>query len=142
MTMKTLLLLALGSLLLAPCSSLAQSVTIRIVANDGATQTTNTFSVPGLRVNGLLSSWRYDSSAKTNATPPAAALTFGSYIVQELTDKADEWRNRGGLEAIKTFSANLGGPTNNIPPRLVEAWENLSQVQRTNAINYLKEVGQ
>lgn len=134
--MKTLLL---SIICLAAVSASAQSVVIRVVANDGSLQTTNSVNIPAIHVQGLIARWGEDSHSKTNSA--SAALTFSQFVTQELTDKGAEWKERGGIEAIKTFMVNQGAAslTNNIPPRLAQIWGNLTQQQRTNAVNYLQQ---
>lgn len=134
--MKTSIILSIGLLVICLSAS-AQSVVIRVISNDGSTQATNTTVVAPIHIQGLLSRWADDSRSKTNTQ--VAALTFGEFVTQELTDKSAEWRDRGGIEAIKTFMAAQGASqlTNSIPPRLAIVWSTLTQVQRTNAVNYL-----
>jgi hypothetical protein len=131
---KTMLVLALSAAVLGAA---AQSVTISIVASsDGSTYTTNTISVPAVRVRGLVEAWGEDCKNKTNAVPPVAALTLGQFMLQEVRDKGVEYQKRG----VTAELLDLG--VTNPPAKLVDVWTSLTPEQRTNAVNYAKQVGQ
>jgi hypothetical protein len=132
--MKHLRLILLTSLIAA--SATAQSLSIVVIANDGANTTTNVMAVPAIRVQGLLSQWADDCKAKTNAAPPAAALTFGQFIVQEIRDKGQ------GAQDIGVKADMLTWGITNAPAKLVAAWPNLTATQKTNAANYVKQIGE
>lgn len=131
--MKKLLLIL--SLVALPFLGHAQSVTIRVVANDGVNQTTNTVSLSADKVSGLVSSWNKDSQTKTNAG--GTALTFGGFILQELGDKGAEWTLQAGKDAIKA-----AGVTNAIPDVAARRWFLMTAPQQTNVVNYLNTVSQ
>lgn len=130
--MKHILALLLASATIAQ----AQSVTISIVANDGNATTTNTIQVAAVRVQGLLTLWGEDCKNKTNASPPAAALTFGQFIVQEIRDRGQDYQNKGVVSDMLTWGIT------NAPAKLIANWPNLTAVQKTNAVNYLKQIGE
>lgn len=132
--MKHLSLILLASLCAA--GAFAQSVTISIVASDGGAATTNTIQVAAVRVQGLLAMWQDDCKAKTNATPPAQALTFGQFIVQEIRDRGQDYQNKGVVADMLNWSIT------NAPAKLIANWPNLSPAQKTNAVNYLKQIGE
>lgn len=118
----------------------AQSVAIRIIANDGSVNSTNNITLPAHVVSGLIAAWQDDSRAKTNASPPTAALKLSAFVAQEIGDKSRaEWEVRGNKEAAIAFFAANGGAslTNDIPPRLITAWPNLTGTQRLNAVQHL-----
>ena len=112
----------------------AQSVTITIVANDGSTTTTNVMQVPAVRVQGLLTMWGEDSKSKTNAG--SAALTFGQFIVQEVRDKGTDYANKGAVADMLSWGIT------NPPAKLVSVWPGLTAAQKTNAVNYIRQVGE
>lgn len=128
MTMKILVLTSF--LALFALSAQAQSVTIRIVSNDGSNSATNTVNLSSDKVAGLLSAWAKDSAAKG-----AAAISFNAFILQELSDKGAEWSLQAGRDAIKS-----AGVTNTIPDIAARRWFSLSSAQQTNAVNYLNAV--
>lgn len=126
-------------IILASCCALgafAQSVTITVVASDGQATTTNTVQVAAVRVQGLLAMWGDDCKAKTNATPPAQALTFGQFIIQEVRDRGQDYQNRGAVADMLTWGIT------NPPAKLIANWPNLTAIQKTNAVNYLKQIGE
>lgn len=128
-------LIVLSILAAAAVCAVAQSVTITVVANGGGESTTNIISVQELRVKGLLEAWVEDCKAKTNASPPAAALTFGQFVVQEIGDKGAEYQNRGAIADMLDWGIT------NPPAKLVSSWPTLTLLQKTNAANYVKEIG-
>jgi hypothetical protein len=121
---------------LCAAGAFAQSVTISIVASDGGAATTNTIQVAAVRVQGLLAMWQDDCKAKTNATPPAQALTFGQFIVQEIRDRGQDYQNKGVVADMLTWGIT------NAPAKLIANWPNLTAAQKTNAVNYLKQIGE
>ena len=133
--MKKLTLFALAT---AVCfNASAQSVTITVVASsDGITSTTNVIQVPQVRVEGLLLLWQKDCEAKTNASPSVPALTLGQFVVQEIRDRGTEYAKTGATAEMKNWGIT------NPPARLVEVWPTLTLQQRTNAANYLKQIGE
>lgn len=131
---KTLLVTALSAAVLGAA---AQSVTITIVASsDGVTSTTNTIAVPAVRVRGLIEAWGEDSKNKTNAVPAVPALTLGQFMIQEVRDKGVEYQKRG----VTAELLDLG--VTNPPAKLVEVWTSLTPEQKTNAVEYAKQIGQ
>lgn len=129
--------IAVALLLAAGLKAAAQSVTITIVAShDGSTFTTNVVNVPTVRVNGLIEAWNEDSKNKTNAAPPVPALTLGQFMVQEVRDKGIEYQKRGVTAELLNWGVT------NPPAKLVEVWTTLSPEQKTNAVTYVKQVGQ
>jgi len=127
-------------MLLATCGTLAaQSVSVRVVTNDGSLQATNTINVPAIYVQGLLAQWGDNSRVRTNAG--LAALTFNAYVTQELGDKSNEWNRRGGLDAAAAFALTQGQTNLAIPPKIGDLWGGFTQAQRTNAILFIVTVG-
>jgi hypothetical protein len=115
-------------------SASAQSVTISIVANDGNGAATNVMQVPAVRVQGLLAMWAEDSKSKTNAG--SSALTFGQFIVQEIRDKGTDYANKGAIGDMLNWGIT------NPPAKLVSVWPSLTAAQKTNAVQYINQVGQ
>lgn len=112
----------------------AQSVTISIVANDGTSTTTNTIQVPAVRVQGLMTMWAEDTKSKTAAG--VDALTFGQFIVQEVRDRGTDYANKGAAADMLNWGIT------NAPAKLVSLWPGMTAEQKTNAVNYLKQIGE
>jgi hypothetical protein len=127
-------------ILLATCGTLAaQSVSVRVVTNDGSLQATNTINVPAIYVQGMLALWADNSRTRTNAG--LAALTFNQFASQELGDKSAEWNRRGGLDAAAAFALTQGQTNLAIPNRVGDLWGGFTQAQRTNVIQFISTVG-
>lgn len=131
--MKTLNLIALSALL---CSAaFGQSITITVSSNDGTNSSTSVINVPAVRVQGMLEMWAKDSNAKTSANPPVPALSFSDFVVQEIRDRGAEYAKIGATKDLLSWGVT------NPPAKLVEMWPALTLAQKTNAVNYVKEVG-
>lgn len=112
----------------------AQSVSITVVADDGGTTTTNVISVPAVRVQGLLTLWGENTNTRTNAG--YGPLTFGQFIVQEIRDRGTEYANKGATADMLSWGIT------NPPAKLVAAWPGLTAEQKTNAVQYIKQIGE
>jgi hypothetical protein len=117
-------------------TAFSQSVTITIAANDGSNSTTSTISVPAVRVQGLMALWAEDCKAKTNANPPTAALNFSQFVVQEIRDRGTDYANKGATKDMLSWGLT------NPPAKLVTAWPGMTLEQKTNAVNYIKQIGE
>lgn len=136
---KLFISLAIG---FAAIAAQAQTVTIRVIANDGSLQTTNTISMTSSNalsttLAGVIAAWGKDSASKSNAGN--AALNLSTFVVQEVTDKSSEWFKAGieSLRPVVIAQMKTIGLTNNVTPSddLVVRWNGFTAAKQTNIVN-------
>lgn len=136
--MKKITLLILSAL---PIFVMAQSINIRVVANDGSVMTTNTMTLSSDRVQGLLVLHGENNARRTNSGLPV--INFSFFCLQEFNDKSEEWRLRAGNDSALALASAMGATNiTSIPIRVSQKWFELTLAQRTNAINYLSQIEQ
>ena len=138
--MKRLFLIAvLMGLAFGAQAQTATNLNLRcIVSLSDGSRTTNVLNISGVRLAGLIESWKQDTTNKTKAKVPE--LTLGQYVVQELRDKGAEWEQKGALAEMKTAGFTNTAVTPN--PRFLERWSGLSAADQAKAVDYLNRIEQ